>query len=107
MEKRCLTIHTGIYASAYTPDRTQILSKPFTKDDTPNFAGSFYSRTKAHTEDILRTTYPHVLTLRIRMPISDDLHPRSFVTKITSTLAWSMCRIQTPSCMICCRWLWR
>jgi 3,5-epimerase/4-reductase len=27
--------------------------------------------------------YPNVLTLRLRMPVSDDLHPRSFVTKIT------------------------
>jgi 3,5-epimerase/4-reductase len=34
-------------------------------------------------EDIIRTTYPQCLTLRIRMPISDDLHERSFVTKIT------------------------
>lgn len=27
--------------------------------------------------------YPNVLTLRLRMPVSDDLHPRNFVTKIT------------------------
>jgi 3,5-epimerase/4-reductase len=27
--------------------------------------------------------YPNVLLLRLRMPISDDLHPRSFLTKIT------------------------
>ena len=27
--------------------------------------------------------YKHVLTLRFRMPISDDLHHRNFVTKIT------------------------
>jgi len=30
------------------------------------------------------TTYPNALVLRLRMPVSDDLHPRSFVTKITS-----------------------
>lgn len=27
--------------------------------------------------------YPNCLILRLRMPVSDDLHPRSFVTKIT------------------------
>lgn len=30
----------------------------------------------------MRNTYPNSLVLRVRMPISDDLHPRSFVTKI-------------------------
>nr|OQO25502.1 hypothetical protein B0A51_04706 [Rachicladosporium sp. CCFEE 5018] len=72
-----------IYTSTYTPDRTQLLSRPFTEDDPANFNGSFYSRTKAHLEEIMRHTYPDVLILRVRMPISDDLHPRSFVTKIT------------------------
>lgn len=28
-------------------------------------------------------SYPNALTLRLRMPVSDDLHPRNFVTKIT------------------------
>lgn len=27
--------------------------------------------------------YPNCLILRLRMPVSDDLHPRNFVTKIT------------------------
>jgi 3,5-epimerase/4-reductase len=27
-------------------------------------------------------TYPNALILRLRMPVSDDLHPRNFVTKI-------------------------
>lgn len=27
--------------------------------------------------------YPNVLILRLRMPVSDDLHSRNFVTKIT------------------------
>lgn len=56
----------------------------FTEDnpaDTPNFHGSFYSHTKALCEDFLRN-YPTTCTLRVRMPISDDLSPRSFVTKI-------------------------
>jgi 3,5-epimerase/4-reductase len=31
----------------------------------------------------LLSVYPNVLTLRLRMPISDDLNPRSFLTKIS------------------------
>lgn len=27
--------------------------------------------------------YPNCLVLRLRMPVSDDLHPRSFITKIS------------------------
>lgn len=54
----------------------------FTEEDEPNFTGSFYSFSKVHAEQLMKT-YPNVLILRIRMPISDDLHPRSFVTKIT------------------------
>lgn len=77
------TLPTGIYSSTYNADRTQLLSAPFTEADPANFGGSFYSFTKSRAEDILRATYPRSLTLRIRMPISDDLHPRSFVTKIT------------------------
>ena len=74
---------TGIYTSTYNPERNTLLSAPFTEDSPANFTGSFYSYTKSRVEDILRATYPTALTLRVRMPISDDLHPRSFVTKIT------------------------
>jgi len=38
------------------------------------------TRTQKHW---LKTTYPNVLTLRVRMPLSDDLHPRNFISKIT------------------------
>lgn len=34
-------------------------------------------------EDLL-AVYPTTMTLRVRMPISDDLSPRNFVTKIVS-----------------------
>lgn len=53
----------------------------FTEKDKPNFAGSYYSETKIMLDRLLQD-YPNVLNLRLRMPISDDLHPRSFVTKI-------------------------
>jgi len=54
----------------------------FTEDDEPNFSASFYSETKGVVEKLLQV-YPNVLTLRVRMPISDDLSPRSFITKIS------------------------
>jgi 3,5-epimerase/4-reductase len=49
--------------------------------DTPNFRGSVYSTSKSIAEELL-SVYDNVLTLRIRMPISDDLHPKSLVTKL-------------------------
>jgi len=54
----------------------------FKEEETPNFKASFYSKTKSMVEELLKE-YPNVLTLRVRMPLSDDLHPRNFITKIT------------------------
>ncbi|GKB57769.1 bifunctional dTDP-4-dehydrorhamnose 3,5-epimerase/dTDP-4-dehydrorhamnose reductase [Tanacetum coccineum] len=55
----------------------------FKEEDSPNFVGSFYSKTKAMVEELLRN-YDNVCTLRVRMPISSDLtNPRNFITKIT------------------------
>jgi 3,5-epimerase/4-reductase len=63
-------------------DSHPIGGKPFTEEDEPNFMGSYYSRTKAMVEEVIRD-YPNVLHLRLRMPISDDLGPRNFITKIS------------------------
>lgn len=54
----------------------------FTEEDKPNFQGSFYSYTKTILDQLI-PHYPNVLNLRLRMPISDDLHHRSFITKIS------------------------
>ena len=54
----------------------------FTELDPPNFFGSFYSYTKGLVEKLL-LPYDNLLILRLRMPISDDLSDRNFVTKIT------------------------
>jgi dTDP-4-dehydrorhamnose reductase len=54
----------------------------FTEKDEPNFAGSFYSYSKIMLDKMLQE-YPNVLNLRLRMPISDDLNDRNFITKIT------------------------
>ena len=56
--------------------------KGFTELEAPNFTGSFYSYTKDIAEKLLKP-FDNVLTLRLRMPISDDLSDRSFITKIT------------------------
>ncbi|XP_059661696.1 bifunctional dTDP-4-dehydrorhamnose 3,5-epimerase/dTDP-4-dehydrorhamnose reductase-like [Cornus florida] len=67
----------------YDPDHPIGSGVGFKEEDTPNFVGSFYSKTKAMVEDLLKN-YENVCTLRVRMPISSDLtNPRNFVTKIT------------------------
>lgn len=56
---------------------------PIPEEYPPNYTGSYYSLTKGMV-DKLSWNYKHVLTLRLRMPISDDLNGRNFLTKITS-----------------------
>jgi len=78
-------VHCTVYATGciYQYDDAHPRGGPgFLETDTPNFDGSFYSATKAPTEAIMKN-YPNCLILRLRMPVSDDLHPRNFVTKIT------------------------
>ncbi|KAL1837145.1 hypothetical protein VTJ49DRAFT_4210 [Mycothermus thermophilus] len=78
-------IHCTVFATGciYQYDEAHPIDGPgFRETDPANFAGSFYSMTKAHVEEILKH-YTNCLILRLRMPVSDDLHPRSFVTKIT------------------------
>ena len=77
-------IHHLLYATGciFEYDESHVIGgKGFTEDDTPNFHGSYYSHTKALVEDMLKV-FPTTCTLRVRMPISDDLSHRNFVTKI-------------------------
>ena len=53
----------------------------FTESDVANFDDSFYSKTKGMVEQLL-SCYQNCLVLRVRMPISDDLSGRNFITKI-------------------------
>lgn len=53
----------------------------YNEEDAPDFEGSYYSFTKKAAERIL-DAYPNVLTLRIRMPLSDDHSPRNLITKL-------------------------
>lgn len=54
----------------------------FTTDSKPNFFGSSYSIVKGYT-DMLMKAFDNVLNVRIRMPITEEIHPRNFITKIT------------------------
>jgi nucleoside-diphosphate-sugar epimerase len=55
----------------------------FLEDDSPNFTGSQYSIVKGITDQIIRG-FTTTLNVRIRMPISNEDHPRNFVTKIAN-----------------------
>lgn len=78
-------IHCTVYATgcifAYDEKHPLGSGIGFTEEDEPNFTGSFYSQTKSYMEPMLKE-FPNCLILRVRMPISDDLSHRSFVTKI-------------------------
>ena len=56
----------------------------FTEESLPNFFGSGYSVVKGFTDELMHLFDDSVLNLRIRMPITDILNPRNFITKITT-----------------------
>lgn len=58
--------------------------KGFTENDLPNFFGSSYSTVKGFTDQLLHLFEDECLNLRIRMPITDQVHARNFITKITT-----------------------
>lgn len=66
-------------------DDTHLLgdeSTGFKTSDDPNFFGSSYSVVKGYTDRLMRRR--QVLNVRIRMPITDEVCSRNFITKITS-----------------------
>jgi len=78
-------IHITVFATGciYHYDAEHpIGGKGYKEEDPANFDGSYYSATKSMVETIMKQ-YSNVLILRLRMPVSDDLHSRSFVTKIS------------------------
>ncbi len=56
----------------------------FTEDSLPNFFGSSYSIVKGFTDRFMKLYEDNVLNIRIRMPITEDVHNRNFITKITN-----------------------
>jgi len=55
--------------------------KNWTEEDEPNYHGSFYADSKIRAQFILERD-AYCLNLRIRMPISEYHHERSFIDKI-------------------------
>ena len=55
----------------------------FNEESKPNFFGSSYSTVKGYTDMIMKM-FDNVLNVRIRMPITDEVNSRNFITKITS-----------------------
>jgi 3,5-epimerase/4-reductase len=55
----------------------------FKEDSKPNFFGSSYSIVKGYTDMIMKM-FDNVLNVRIRMPITDEINSRNFITKITT-----------------------
>ena len=57
----------------------------FTENSDANFFGSSYSTVKGFTDKIMRHFYLNdTLNLRIRMPITEQINSRNFITKITT-----------------------
>ena len=57
----------------------------FKEQDKPNFFGSSYSIVKGYTDRLMHELYnDDVLNIRIRMPITSEISPRNFITKITN-----------------------
>lgn len=56
----------------------------FNEESLPNFFGSSYSVVKGYTDQLMHLFEDSVLNVRIRMPITDEIHPRNFITKITN-----------------------
>lgn len=55
--------------------------KGFSETDPPNFTGSFYSRTKAWSESILKQ-HNNILIARLRMPVDNIPSRRNLIDKL-------------------------
>jgi 3,5-epimerase/4-reductase len=66
-------------------DETHPFDTGFVESDKPNFFGSSYSIVKGYTDRLMQTIFDTTaLNVRIRMPITDEINPRNFITKITN-----------------------
>ncbi|KAH9904998.1 epimerase/hydratase [Xylariomycetidae sp. FL2044] len=78
-----LGIHITQVGSAciYDRDIKQSHLKPFTEADEPNYAASWYSRSRLIGENAI-THYPNLLLLRIRTPVAADLDRNNLISKL-------------------------
>ena len=76
---------TGCIFDYYETHPLGQINTGFVEDDKPNFFGSSYSIVKGYTDRLMQTIYnATALNVRIRMPITDEISPRNFITKITN-----------------------
>lgn len=77
-------IHLTNYSTGciYCYDDDHPIGYKFNESDKPNFRASVYSDGKVIAEEIL-SKYDNVLTLRIRLPITGDNHPKCLITKLS------------------------
>ncbi len=84
-----ITIMSGcIYNSKQTEYNAKHMQyttkfKEFKEKDEPNFSGSLYSKNRILTEELL-SVYDNICIVRIRMPISSFMHPKSLINKLLS-----------------------
>jgi nucleoside-diphosphate-sugar epimerase len=64
-------------------DDTHDINNGFKENDIANFFGSSYSVVKGFADRLIRYN-TNALNIRIRMPITDTVHPRNFITKIVT-----------------------
>ena len=55
--------------------------KEWTEEDVPNFEGSFYSKCKKISQELV-SEFKNTCTLRIRMPISETMGERCLISKL-------------------------
>ena len=73
-------IGTGCIFSTNTRD---INTYNYTEEDAPDYFGSAYSVVKGYTDSLMKLYSLNTLNLRIRMPVTNDLSPKNFITKIS------------------------
>lgn len=76
-----LKIHTTIVSTGCIYSYSN-KKKKFLENDLPNFFGSSYSVVKGFNDRLLKN-FSHILSLRVRMPITENIDPRNFITKLT------------------------
>lgn len=76
-----INIGTGCIYN-YDAEHAMYSGKGFTEDDKPNFDGAFYCKTKIMLESML-SSYPHVLYLRVRLPVASDFYRGNLIVKLT------------------------
>lgn len=79
-----LGIHFTYLGTGCIFDQRNPTIHAYTEAAKPDFFGSSYSVVKGFTDRIMHLLRDYVLNLRIRMPITAEVHPRNFVTKIST-----------------------